>query len=406
MSIENSKINTSDGNIKIFLEKGKTNFDDNLSKLRRQESDRETQGWMETQKLRDEYKTKFTQWIIDKRKDLSEPEMPQFLKKELDEKMEIIDQKYTINGVHFLKCHFSKIIDDLRSGRRVEFEAFGPYLKDYLAEGLDVDNTKYISADETGLAIMKFLRQIMPEAHPVSLYDEYNLGAAANEIGTGLPTDLSKQQKGSERGQREVADTFKDRFKKFVENSMRKQEIIKIGEIEGPDKDYVLISETDKIKDAEKLVATLKALESEKGRKIIESGVDQEIWFQNNIADCEDPRYLRIKLRDREGKWQCPALDASGFLNPINRDITHLVILSKPSKINKENVRDEQEKVNDFEIQQDQVWEILRFLGFQPEHYHNIFFEVDDKHDSHNNTFNPDSVVNTIRSQVEVLLSS
>lgn len=405
MSIEKSKLNNSGGNIEISLEKGKANFDDNLSKLRLQESDRETSGWVEAQKLRDEYKTKLVQWAIAEGKNLNELEMPGFLKAELDKKMEIVDEKYTVNGVHFLKCHFSKIIDDLRSGRRVEFEAFGPYLKDYLGEGFDVKDVKYMSADETGLAIMKFLRQIMPEAHPVSLYDEYNLGTAANESGTGLSTDPSKQKKGSERGQREAADIFKDRFKKFVEESMRAQEIIGVGETEGPDKDFVLISETEKIKDAEELVKILKALELEKGRKIIASGVDQEIWFQNNIDDCEDPRHLRIQLRDREGKWQCAALDASGFLNPINRDITHLVILSKPSEKNKENAKDEQDKVNNFEIQQDQVWEILRLLGFQPEHYHNIFFEIDDKYDSQNNTFNPGLIVDTIRSQVGVLLS-
>jgi hypothetical protein len=386
-------------NLEIFLEKeNPEKFDTKLQKLRQQETRHEVEGRTRANKLRDAYKAKLVRLEIESGEKFKQ--MPKEMEEALSREFQEIDKEYTTEaGVHFLKCHFSKIIDALRDGKRVEFEAVGPYLRDYIASGFDTENIEYATADKTGLAIMEFLRkEVMPEAHPVSLYDEYNMGLSSNEKVTGLPTDVSKQGFDSEVGQREVSDTFKIKFKEFVETLMRKKDIIKEGEKEGPESDFVLISETEKTKDAPKLVEALEK------RELIEYGEGKEIWFQNTIKNCEDPRYLRINLRDKKGKWQCAALDSSGFLNPRNQEITHLVILPKPSKKNLEKSNKDVNKLADFEEQQDQVWEILYSLGFQPNNYHNIFFEVDEKYEKKEEPFNPQSIVDSIRSQIKVLL--
>lgn len=382
----------------IFLERENgPQFEDKLNTLRKEESRHEVEGRTRANKVRDEYKAKLLKRQLESKEQFKE--MPDDLKEELDQELKTIDNEYTTEaGVHFLKCQFSKIIDALREGKRVEFEAFGPYLRDYIASGFDTEQTSYAVADKIGLAVMKFLREeVMPEAHPVSLYDEYNMGSSGSEHATGLPVDLSKRTHDREVGQREVADMFKDKFKEFVETLMRQNGIIKEGETEGPESDYVLLSETDKTKDAPKLVKALEA------KGLIEHGEGQEIWFQNTLMQCEDPRYLRINLRDKNGKWQCAALDSSGFLNPRNQEITHLLILPKPSKKNLEK-GDRAEKLADFEEQQDQVWEILHALGFQPNNYHNIFFEIDEQYETKNSPFDPKPVVDSIRSKIKVLL--
>lgn len=341
----------------------------------------ELNGLIEANRIRDDYKAKVVARAIEtgvQPENLKE--MPEDLKKELDEKLRVIDERYTVNGVHFLKCQFSKIIDDLRRGRRVEFEAFGPYLKDYLSNYMDENPDDFTKTDKIGLAIMEFLRkEVMPEAYPVSLFDEYNLGTRASD-GLGKPLDRDNENpfyaKNKERGKLEIeSGGYREKFKAFIERIFRQRGIVREGETEGPENDFILISETEKTKDAPALEAALK----EKG--LIEYGEGEEIWFQNKIDQCEDPRYLRINLRTKDGTWQCAALDASGFLHERNRKITHLVILPKEN----------------FEEQQDQVWEILHALGFQPENYHNIFFETN------NPKVTPESTVETLREKIEVL---
>lgn len=369
------------GELSIFLEtrakvKG-ANFDTMLTRLKSAESGRELNGLSKTRALKDQYKARLikTEGEREVHSDALK-EMPLDLRKEMEALLREVDAAYTTAGVHFLKCQFFRIIQALREGKRLEFEGFGPYLRDYIFKDMESETVKLEKADEIGLAVMAFLkREVIPEAHAVSLYDTLNLGTTANDL-TGMP-QKDVDNPNYTRGKLVLAsENIEQMFRNFVERQLRGQGIINAEEQEGPDRDYVLISEKDKIDDAKKLVSAM----DKKG--LIEYGAGEEIWFQNKLAQCDDPRYLRILLRDKNGNWQCAALDASGFLNPRNREIVHLVILPKEN----------------FEVQQDQVWELLHALGFRPQDYHNIFFEVD------NNNVTPASAVKAIRSQVGPLL--
>lgn len=398
---------------KVIEDSGK-NFDDKLIEMSEREKSKELVGKNEWKGIKDDFKKRLSAESTNN--DPKFREMPEKMKAEMEEKFREIDDKYTINGVHFLKCQFSEIVKSLINKRRVEYEAFGPYLKDYFDYMFkeSVENIEFTKQDEIGLEIMKlFKNELIPEAHVVSLYDEYNLGVTA-ALPSGMPFDRDynpnkyeihfthnnladsgqlsdrlpgKKSKGDkknppvsltyiDRGRlNNESEILKNEFRKFVENVLRSKGITKDGEKEGRDQDYTLISESQKVEDAKKLVKVLE----EKG--LIEGDITSEIgeiWFQNKIEECDDPRYLRIKLRDEEGHWECAALDASGFLDKSNRNITHLVILPKEN----------------FEEQQDQVWEILHSIGFEPENYHNIFIDVEDE------KVTPESTVETIKSKI------
>jgi len=256
------------GGRKIFLEQHAEatggNFEKMLTRLQKQEAGRELDGLRQARVLKDEYKVRLVK-IAGERGTHPDTikEMPSNLLEEMSSRLDQID----------------------------------------------------------ALAVMEFLkREVIPEAHAVSLYDTLNLWTTASDA-SGKP-----QNRDDQSDQAHAYHT--------------------------------------------------------QGR--IAYGVDEEIWFQNTVAQCDDPRYLRILLRDKNGNWQCAALDASGFLNPRNREIVHLVILPKEN----------------FEAQQDQVWEILHAFGFQPQDYHNVFFEVK------NNDVTPQSVVDTIRLQIGQLLGA
>lgn len=134
---------------------------------------------------------------------------------------------------------------------------------------------------------------------------------------------------------------------------LRKKGIIKNADVVG--RDYLFVSESQKVQDAEILVAKLEGLATETGISYIRRN-GEEIIFENPNA--ENSEYKKIILRTRNGRWLCEALDASSFLDPDNLAITHLVILP-----------------NHFKKQQDRVWELLRVLGITPENYHNIFYD-------------------------------
>jgi hypothetical protein len=219
------------------------------------------------------------------------------------------------------------------------------------------ENIELEKMDEIGLNIMWYLKKVFPNMCAVSLYDEYNLWVSAYGFDwTPLNRDSGLAQKLWNKWQLAVeSDVYGKEFKKFVEFMLRKYWAILPNEQEWVDKNYVLVSETDKIESAKVLVEKLR-------EKWLIYENWNEIWFKNTIDKCEDPRYLDILLRDASGKRQCAALDASWFLDKRNRDITHLVIL--PREI--------------FEEQQDMVWELVRTLWIEPKKYHNIFFDIED----------------------------
>lgn len=352
-------------------------FDEKLADLRLAERSRERESLNETQQIKDGYKMKWIQRLHAEGVVTGETtEMPIDLMKQMAEEIAVVDRKYEVNGVYFAKCQFSKIIDALREGKRVEFEGWGPYLRDYIFQGIDHDEVELTKGDEIGLALMEFLRKdVIPEAHPIALYDTLNMWMSASDT-TGRPLD--RDAKKGERGKLMLeSNKIEDSFRMFVERQLRSRGIIQEDEQGGAEKDFVLVSERDKQKDAEELARVLE----EKG--LLRKGEGDELWFQNTIENADDPRYLRINLRSKDGDWQCAALDASAFLNPRNREIVHLVMLPKEN----------------FEQQQDHVWEMLHALGFKLENYHNIFFDASDK-----SSVTPESAVSSLKQQLGSVL--
>jgi hypothetical protein len=189
----------------------------------------------------------------------------------------------------------------------------GPYIADYNMATGEIWEDNLTKTDEIGLEIMKYVRRLFPEAKPISLYDEYNTVMRDSSLPTGRPT--------TEGSSVVMPEETRLSFKESLERLFRKNEVILEGEVEGPEADFLLISETEKTQDAPKLVTELE----KKG--LIEYGADEEIWFQNNIADCEDPRYLRIKLRiaGGKGKWRRDLmsdyrLDFDSYVGPKDTD--------------------------------------------------------------------------------------
>ena len=278
----------------------------------------------------------------------------------LSAELQSLEKEATREGVDFSKCQFSDLFE---AGLPVEFECFSPYLSDYnLATG-EIWEDKLTNTDEIGLGLAKMLRQKFSDARMICLYDEYNteMPDATDEYGRpsrqarNSSGELVKDTKGNMKDapQIQLSDEIKQTFKLNIEKLL-------------PDKNKLLISESEKIKDAEVLVEKL-----DQAGFIKKDG--QAIYFINQNA--ENPLFSEITLRAPNGHWMCEALDSSSYIKPENLNINHLVILP-----------------NHFKVQQDKVWEILRCLGVKSNHYHNIFY--DEKSD-------PETVTRVIREEIE-----
>lgn len=266
-------------------------------------------------------------------------ENDQTLAAKMKHELEVVEKMATKEGVDFSRCQIAEVVRDYTSGKKIEFESFSPYLSDYnLATG-EIWPDKLTEADICGIEIAKVLRAVFPQARLVSLYDEYNTNLPDSSDERGIPQPGAVQLV--------LPESTKQNFKDSLGGLLKKHGVIGKNDKEG--KDFVFISESSKIEDAEKLVEQLRA-----AGHIEEQG--KSIFFINNEA--ENPLYRKIRLRTAHGRWLCEALDASSYLKPENLDITHLVVLP-----------------NHFKEQQDKVWEILRTLGIQSNRYHNIFFD-------------------------------
>lgn len=256
--------------------------------------------------------------------------------KEEIETMEMLSER---DGVNFSRCQMDRIVAAYKAGKRVEFESFSPYLSDYNMATGEIWEDNLTKSDKIGTAIGKMLRENFSKARLISLYDEYNSEMPDSADATGRPI--------SEGSQIIFPEETKNNFKKSLKEVMHHKGMIREGDQEG--KDFLFVSESSKIKDAEQLVAKLE----EKG-KIKRDG--QAIYFIN--PDAENQEYQEIILRTKNGRWLCEALDASSYIKEENLEITHLVVLP-----------------NHFKKQQDKVWEMLRVLGIEPTNYHNIFYD-------------------------------
>lgn len=265
-----------------------------------------------------------------------------------------VERKLIKNGVDFSKCQLNRYIDSyFKIGERTEFESFSPYLFDYNTLTGEVWEDKLMNEDQVGVEIAGFLKDRFPKARMISLYDEYNSNLSSVSDFWGSP------QEGS---QLDFPEAAKTNFRKNIEDLLRKRGVIKDDSRET--EDYLFVSESEKVKDAEKLVERL-----EKAGFIKRNG--EEINFFNPNA--ENPAFIKIQLRTENGRWSCPALDGSSYIKPENLNINHLVILEKH-----------------FEDQQDKAWELLKCIGIKPLNYHNIFFD---------NNSPPELVVKTIEEE-------
>jgi hypothetical protein len=193
-----------------------------------------------------------------------------------------------------------------------------------------------IPEDAIGAELAGTFRRLLPRAKLVSLYDEYNTSIWGH---ADLRDGTSKIGEFSEEAKRTFHDSLVDLLKAHGG--------IAEAAVEGTD--FVLLAESSKVVDAERLVQRL-----DRAGHIEYKG--DEIVFVNEVA--ENPLYSNFTLRTKQGHWLCEALDAATFLKPQNIAVTHIVVLPDYMK-----------------VQQDKVWEILRVLGILPDNYHNFFYD-------------------------------
>ena len=313
--------------------------------------------------------------------------------KKMNEEIAKVESWATRDGVNFSKCQMGNIAKAYKENKKVEWESLSPYLSDYNTVTGEMWSDNLTEEDIIGLELAKLLKHEFPKARMISLYDEYNSNLADSETVMGAPTEYDnssygverwayKNDKGNKKGlykpigenikeaaQLDFPPKVKENFRLSLEGLFRKNGIIDENDESG--KNYLLVSESSKTKNAEELVLALE----NKGKIKIDG---KAIYFVNPKA--ENPELTEITLRTKNGRWLCPALDASAFISPENTEITHLVILK-----------------NEFRKQQDQVWEILHSLGIEPTNYHNIFY--DEKQ-------SPEKVVQAIREEVEKYIKS
>lgn len=271
-------------------------------------------------------------------------------------------------SIDFSKCQMPKILEDYQAGRPVEFESFSPYLSDYnLATGdfQKIYQENPVNTDAIGIEVAKVLRRAFPEATMISLYDEYNTvmldsadafgrpyelnwikNEAPQEVRDRLLKILDEQEPDGKTKQVSLPQAIKDNFRDSIERQLQSEGVIRPGDKK--DVNYKLISESEKVVEAEELVNFLDT------QGLVEKGKDQQLFFKKGDAE--------IELRQPNGHWQCVALDASSYFKHRDENLktTHLVVLPKS-----------------FEEQQDQVWEVLQAIGMKPTNYHNIFFDKD-----------------------------
>jgi hypothetical protein len=146
------------------------------------------------------------------------------------------------------------------------------------------------------------------------------------------------------------------RFKESVRETLGAEGLITLStDTDGTE--YLLVSEEQKVLDVDALVPLLEAEGRGVGIQYIERD-GEKITFVN--PNSENPKFQKITLRTKSGRWLCAALDAAGYVKRENLFITHLVILPI-----------------EYRDQQDKVWEILRVLGIKPTNYHNIYYSLD-----------------------------
>jgi hypothetical protein len=140
-----------------------------------------------------------------------------------------------------------------------------------------------------------------------------------------------------------------------------------LSDAQEPGRDYVLVREHDLSRDLDAITERLRhgetgSLEETDLGDLVYRPTERLI---ENLALDSDSRRRDFRrngiLLARRGRPTCHALDAAGFLNPINKSIAHVVVLDQRLR-----------------AQQDKVYALLRAVGkVTPENYHNVFFDAE-----------------------------
>lgn len=252
-----------------------------------------------------------------------------------------IESRHTFNGINFSRLQASEIVATYKNGGQIEFETLGPYLADYINYDGVMAYDNLLAEDKIGLELAKVFHELFPKARLVAFCDDYNVISAHTRY---TVTDTPEQDS---LPLATFSATHRQIFKQSLVTLFKQVGAIEKSAKAG--KDYLLVEESNKAKDAEKLVNYLEARGC-----IRRKGA--EIAFFSELT--ENPLCQTFTLRTKQGRWLCEALDAASFLKPQNTTITHIVVLPDYMR-----------------VQQDRVWEILRLIGFLPERYHNIFYD-------------------------------
>jgi hypothetical protein len=244
-------------------------------------------------------------------------------------------------------------LDDLVSAMArgtpfVEIETVGPYAGHHLGadDELDVTFSNLPSDERAGILLAAVLRDLTSACKNirfVSLLDDLN-----NHVSN-----------------RPFTNAEQERYILAMSRMLYEQGTLRADDV--PGRDYVLIRESEQVQRIDELVERLR----HSGSGQIETSLDGDVSFRpcdhlvKKLALRSGSRRLELRKRGillkRLGRPTCQALDAAIFLEPVNRDIVHFVLLDQR-----------------FESEQDKTYALIRAVDITTqERYHNIFYDSD-----------------------------
>lgn len=266
----------------------------------------------------------------------------------IDEGNEAGMQKF---GLSFEYAWINDVVATIIRGKPpVEIETVGPYAAAHIdpaTDRLEIEAAKIPSNEMAGILVASLLRKIDPVAHNtriVSLMDELNNFTTS----------------------RTFTKDEQDKYVVAMSEFYQRQGVLNSDDVPGVD--FIIIRESDLAGKVSELERCLKR--SKQG--IIETNGAGEVYFRPTIDlidslalhsknRSDELRKMGVLLRQADGTPTCQAMDASGFLNPINEHFMHVVMLDKS-----------------MESQQDKVYALLKAMGtVKQERYHNIFFDAE-----------------------------
>ncbi|MDX1765821.1 MAG: hypothetical protein R3313_02615 [Candidatus Saccharimonadales bacterium] len=244
---------------------------------------------------------------------------------------------------------FDDIVATMLQGHPpLEIETVSPYAFVHVNPEngeLEVDKANIPPREMAGILASRLIRIINPGGHNariVSLMDEFSSDAKEKPL---TPEEQARYVKA-------MYDFYLDADVLMPEDK--------------PGEDFILLRESELAEKVDDLIIKLE----ESGNGEVVTADNGEVIFMPNrgLVDklalhsrnrVKEFNKKGILLRRADGTPTCPAMDAAGFLNPINKKFMHVVMQDR--KMAK---------------QQDQVYAMLRSIDtVRQERYHNIFFD-------------------------------